>query len=133
MCNLCVDVVNGVWGNFPVGRNFRTPDASRGKDFEIAHVEDDRIIIAPQNIIIYREAFVRAIHYLRVHNHDINNPCEVRSNNDYNLAGPLCRASREANQNVRCINYVLPILSILGIVGIDENRPNTTWLIIEMQ
>jgi hypothetical protein len=129
MCNICEQKIEDVWTQIAIGQEFRTPDLLIGKYFQISNVEVNRIIIIPQNLSISRKAFERAIHYLRSHNHSIDNPCEIRSNNDSNLAGPLCIESRNINNNVRCINYILPILKTYGVVGIDGGRPNKTWVI----
>lgn len=129
MCNICEQQIEDVWSFMAIGQNFRTPDLQRGNNFHIANVEDNRIAIMPQNVSIYRDAFKRAIHYLRAHEYYADNPCEIRSNNDSNLSGPLCKESREGNENVRCINYILPILRTCGIVEIDGRRPNKTWLL----
>lgn len=130
MCNLCVEIVNRIWNNLIVGQMFRTPDLYIGKNYQITAIENNKISIAPQNIKIARESFEKAIHYLKTNEHYVNNPCEIRSNNDRYKAGPLCIASRDANQNVRCINYIVPILQAHRIVEIDSNRPNKTWLIL---
>jgi len=128
MCNICEQQIEDMWGLLTIGQDFRTPDLQRGNNFHISNVEDTGITIMPQNISISRDAFKKAIHYLRSHEHYADNPCEIRSNNDSNLSGPLCKESREVNKNVRCINYILPILKKYGIVEIDGRRPNKTWL-----
>jgi hypothetical protein len=129
MCHICENIINEVWRNISVGQRFRTPDLFKGVDFSIQLKNKDSISIVPQKISISRTAFLKAIHYLRVENHDIDNPCEIRSSNDRKNSGPLCVAARDEKNNVRCINYILPILQKNVIVGINPVRPNTTWLL----
>jgi hypothetical protein len=129
MCNLCEDIVNAIWQNIATGQTFRTPDSTRSKTYRISGLEDNHIYITPQKIEISRESFEKAIHYLKTNEHYANNPCEIRSNNDSSIAGPLCRASRGFNHNVRCINYVLPILKAHGIVEINGSSANKTWVL----
>jgi hypothetical protein len=130
MCHQCEATIRIVWGHLSVGQEYQTPDNRRGADFWIAQLTADRIRIRPQGIAVHREAFLATLHYLFENEHLEGNRCDIRSNNDpaAGLAGPLCRAARRRNTNVRCINYVLPILSEAGFVGIDGRRPNRTWL-----
>jgi len=95
----------------------------------ITQLNANQIEISPQNITVSRAALAEAVHYLRAHNHYAQNPCQIRSNNTPRLSGPLCSASRGVNANVRCINYILPLLSAADVVGISGQRPNTTWLL----
>lgn len=84
---------------------------------------------------IRRAAFEAVLLYLLEHgHHSTGRPCEIRSNQTYESAGPLCRAARDANQpnsgGTMVITYVLPILKAMGLVEIDhESRPGTTWAI----
>ncbi len=128
MCQSCQVHVDGVWQHLLIGNAFRTPDADRGKPFTIADVQARLIRIDPQRISISRTAFAAVLHYLRTNQHSsAARRCEIRSSNDPQLAGPLCQAARAGNADVRCINYILPILQSLGIVEVDSSRPNSTW------
>lgn len=129
MCQVCENIINEVWKKISVGQRFRTPDLYKGADFTIKSKDKSSINIFPQNISISKAAFLKTIHYLRIENHDIDNPCEIRSSNDRKISGPLCVTARDENNNVRCINYILPILQKNVIVGINPIRPNTTWLL----
>ena len=129
MCNDCERKIDEVWRELRSGQTFRTPDFLRGVNFFLNHINNDYWIINPQNIQISKEAFINTFHYLKSNDHYENNPCEIRSSNNPENAGPLCRTARRVNNNVRCINYILPILAEYEIVGINSNRPNKTWLL----
>lgn len=129
LCDFCNNIVNAVWRKIAVGQTFRTPDLYRGKDFKIDKIDRDRLTILPQSVTISKSAFIAAIHYLKVKQHDMDSPCEIRSSNNQASAGPLCLAVRSQNTGVRCVNYVLPILQKKQIVGINPVRPNSTWLL----
>jgi len=129
MCERCQKIMNKVWPKLKIGRPYRTPDLYKGKDFYIEKKSSQKIKIAPQNISITKESFLAALHFLIQNEHYFKNQCEICSSNSRKTAGPLCRASRDKNSNVRCINYILPILQNSQIVGIDPVRPNKTWLI----
>lgn len=128
MCRSCDVTIDGVWTHLAAGKEYSTPDGIAPARFSVSRLDASAIRIKPQGIAIRREAFSAALHYLREYRHDQHNPCEIRSNNDPALAGPLCSAARMKNANVRCINYVLPILAALGIVSTGPARPNTAWI-----
>jgi hypothetical protein len=128
MYDFCNQATEATWNRLAVDQQYQTPDTRSGVDFRIIELVNDHIGIAPQNIVIQRAALFAAVHHLYATNHYAHNPCRVQSNNDPLLSGPLCRVSRDANNNVRCINYILPLLSAGGVVDINGNRPNTTWL-----
>ena len=129
MCNLCDHEIGEIWNNLLPNQIFRTPDTQKGVDFYLERIENDQLTINPQNTSISKAAFAVTLHYLRANRHDEHNPCEIRSSNDPASAGPLCLTARGANNNIRCINYILPILAQHHIVGINPRRPNTTWLL----
>lgn len=129
MCDFCSKITDAAWRNIAVGQRYRTPDLYRGIDFTIEEKTQERLIISPQKVSISKLAFAATIHYLRLHQHDMDSPCEIRSSNDKATAGPLCLAARAENDGVRCVNYVLPILQKNAVVGVDPIRPNTTWLL----
>ena len=114
-----------------VGKRFKTPDRSRGVEFDLKQVRPDRVVIetgqGPTRVPITLAAFVAAFEYLLKNGHDRNHPINVRAHNDPQLAGPLCRAARAKNSDIRCINYILPILAAMGYVGVDGHRPNRSW------
>ena len=130
MCITCVGVISGVWARLIGGSSYQTPDSIKPANFQITDIRPDAIHIQPQNIDVLRISFVDALHYLRDNGNTILNPCKIDSNDDPNKSGLLCLAARLNNShNRRCINYILPILKSLGIVGINSSRPNTTWYI----
>jgi hypothetical protein len=129
MCQQCRKLLQRAWHQMANGQRFRTPDAAKGVQFQISNIHHNYLIITPQNIVITKGAFEAALHYLHYHNHYQGNQCEIRSNNNYNNAGPLCQAARDMNTHRRrCINYILPVLRQHGIVAINSRRPNTTWI-----
>jgi len=125
----CEKIINKIWSKLEAGKRYRTPDLYKGKDFYIEEITGRGLNIVPQNISITKEAFLSALHYLIQNEHYFRNQCEIRSSNSRITAGPLCLTSRDDNSNVRCINYILPILQAFQIVGIDPVRPNKTWVI----
>jgi len=129
LCEFCDSIVEAVWLNLLVDQEYRTPDRHRGVDFIISDINIDSLKILPQAVTIKKAAFSSAIHYLRIHHHDMDLPCEIRSSTDRASAGPLCLAARSENYGVRCINYILPILHMSGVVGINPSQPNKAWLL----
>ena len=129
MCVQCNPLIERAWDRLAVGQQYRTPDATVGVAFLITNLEADRIEIMPQNVTVTRAALGAAVHYLFTNNHYGSAPCQIRSNNDPEQSGPLCAASRIANNDVRCINYILPLLAAAAVVGINDQRPNSTWLL----
>ncbi|MFC1817144.1 hypothetical protein ACFL0M_14685 [Thermodesulfobacteriota bacterium] len=120
--------INRVWAKLKKGNTFRTPDNLRGTNFSIALIQADRILIDPQKIFIHRKAFIAALDYLFSNKNNVINKCEIKSNNDSEKAGPLCRASRKENHNIRCINYIIPILKANKLIDYSSDRPNKVWL-----
>ncbi len=104
MCEICEKRVSQIWPEIPEGTQYRTPDLHRGKVFNIGKKSPRNIQIIPQNVLIMKDSFVAAIHYLLQNEHYVNNPCEIRSSNSKKNAGPLCVVSRSKNSNVCCIN-----------------------------
>ncbi len=125
----CEKEINEIWEKLNEGDTFRTPDDLKGVYYTINQKGTDKIQILPQKVTIQRKAFVEALYFLVLNNHYEKNKCEIRSNNDKEMAGPLCLASRNANNNVRCINYIIPILKKYGLVEFSGKRPNKVWII----
>ena len=125
---VCEAAINQIWQRLEIGRRYQTPDNIKHAEFEIADINDQRILIAPQNIHINRRAFVATLDFLRSNNHSEDNPCIIGSSNDPKSSGELCTVSRSKNDNVRCINYILPILEEFKVVTTDGSRPNRVWL-----
>ena len=129
MCDHCDKIITEIWPKLEPGKRYRTPDLYKGKDFYIEEKTSQGLKIVPQNVSVTREAFLSTLHYLIQNEHNFKNQCEIRSSNSRKTAGPLCLAARDKNSNVRCINYILPILQGFQIVDIDPVAPNKTWLI----
>lgn len=128
MCNPCAQKLEETFRRMAVGQNFQTPDALLGRPFTIDMISPISVHIIPQNITISRAAFFEALHYLHSNGHISSNPCSIESSNEPNASGPLCQASRAQNGNVRCINYILPILENCNFVSINSQRQNSVWL-----
>jgi hypothetical protein len=129
MCVSCEIRIADIWLRLRRGQVYRTPDYQNSARFVIDQLLVQSIVIAPQNVQIARAAFVDTLHYLRENDHHTSNPCAVGANLDPEQDGPLCRAARGQNNGVQCISYILPILQNHGLVGIDCDRPNKTWLV----
>jgi hypothetical protein len=120
-----------VWPTIGSLTRLETPDDAVGRGFKIANFGQEAVRIeteAGSPITIQRVAFLEALRYLLKHGHDTEHPCEIRSNQVAEQAGPLCAATREVNGNTRVINYIVPILVEVGLLGVSGTRPNTTWL-----
>ncbi|NOY60424.1 MAG: hypothetical protein GXO75_16050 [Calditrichaeota bacterium] len=132
VCKSCELHIQGLWKHLPVDDKLRTPDEHKGVFFQIDDIDANSLRIQTEGgstVLIQKTAFVAALHHLRLNRHDSGNKCEIRSSNNPADSGPLCAASREHNDGVRCINYILPILAFHGIVSIDGTRPNRTWIV----
>lgn len=115
-----------------INQPFTTPDMFFGSPFRIDGVAQGeiRIILSSGGVLaIHRQAFFEANNYLQANNHDMSNPVNLGSSNSVIDSGPLCLATRAANNNVRCINYIIPILAFLGAAGFSGARPNTCWYV----
>lgn len=120
------------WQTLPADEVLKTPDARVGSRFTVTAISSAAISIETDGgtpIVLHREAFAEVLWYLLDHGHYVGNPCPIGSDKDIEAAGPLCVAARQANGgNVMVIPYILPILARMGLVEIDGNRPNTSWL-----
>lgn len=124
--------IDHVWPQIANLRGLTTPDAAVGRPFFIRSVTSTEVQItteAGSPLTIQRAAFLAAIRYLVVNGHDSTNPCDIRSNQHAENSGPLCTATRRVNSNTRVINYIVPILTAVGILGFIGTRPNKTWLV----
>jgi hypothetical protein len=82
-------------------------------------------------MVLLKAALESALKYLHQHAHDAANPCIIKSNNDPEVAGPICLATRvhlSGTYGPRNVTYVLPILQALGVVEINTKRPASVWL-----
>jgi hypothetical protein len=112
------------------GETLSTPSGT--SSFKIVAIGESSITIKTNQgtpIVIRKNAFLQAIKYLVINGHfDSKKHCEIRSNKDYKLAGPLCQFVREPNETMT-ITYILPILKFFGFVELaNVNGLNSTWL-----
>lgn len=120
------------WNRIQKDQNLRTPDQQVGVDFSVFEQNNTGITIRTSGnteIPISRAAFAEALAYLIREGHlDGNRRCEIGSKHDD--PGPLSLAVSAANgrPNQVVVTYALPILERMGLVAIDGNRPNATWL-----
>ena len=131
--NLINAALGNCWGNLHTNDTFVTPDKALGSPFSIESIDNNSVVIKTDGntkIDINRQAFIAVVRYLIENKHSVQKPCAIGSNKTIGDAGPLCVTARNANgQNIMIINYLLPLLSRMGLVDIDGNRPNKTWLI----
>lgn len=125
------DVLSSRWSTLRPGQIIQTP--SQRKSFQILSISARNITIKTEGetkIEINRAALLAALDYLRHNKHIVANKVKIGSNKVYNQAGPLCRATRDANGvNIMVSTYVIPLLAETGLVGIDCCRPNKTWFV----
>lgn len=120
--------IDAIWHLIGDGQRY-APHGVSDIDFEILHETDRPFVrIVPHDIRIARAAFVVALQFLIENGHDRLSPCEVVSDEDLRRTGLLCRATRDANGGVRCIDYILPILARRRIVAIEVAACRTAWL-----
>lgn len=125
------DVLSSRWNALHRGQILSTP--SQRKSFEISSITLKRITVKTEGeteIDINRGALLAALAYLKENEHTVSNKVKIGSNKVYELASPLCRATRDANgANIMVSTYVIPMLAEMGFVRIDCSRPNRTWLV----
>jgi hypothetical protein len=124
------DKINKALDALNIGSIFNTPDNIRSVSFSIAGIDPGSISIILNSgnpLTVTRQAFFAANDFLINNNHNSNNPALIGSSNEDDESGPLCLATKEKNSNVRCINYIVPILTQIGAVGFSGNNPNTCW------
>jgi len=128
---LIITALDAVWSQICEPRKLSTPDASTGRSFSVVNSDQSYVSISTEGgsaMHIQREAFLAALRYLASHQHNQNNPCEIRSNQIAKEAGPLCQATRAVNSGTRVINYIIPMLAVTGLVEVRSCRPNAVWL-----
>jgi hypothetical protein len=114
------------WNTFPNTQQLPLPSQAGFFDVTKRGTTAMDVTTAGQNSVkVPREAFVGALAYLIKGGYVKGNPCEIR--NKYDNPGPLAQAG--AVNGTQMIQYVLPILKAMGLVEINSDRPNTTWLV----
>ena len=121
-----------IWPSIAALTGLKTPDDEVGRSFAIANHSENFVVICTEEgskIKINREAFAEALLYLIEYKHGSSNPCEIRSSQILDKAGPLCKATRTLNGGTRVISYIVPILVSVGFLGVSGVRPNAVWLV----
>jgi hypothetical protein len=132
MCTIIEEAISSKLQGLLVGLNLRTPDNAVGVPFSVIANNVDNVEVqlnSGNSMNICHSALFTTMLFLIRNGHDLLHPVNIESNDNPVLSGPLCTASRLQNNNIRCINYVLPILSHFGYVGISGTRPNSCWYI----
>lgn len=118
--------LDGIWERIAETCKDKLNTPSDGSSFTVADVRPDKIVItlgSEKSLSVDREFFEGALRYLLAHGHHDKAPCEIRSNKNYDEAGPLCRAARREGNGQMNITYVLPILKEMGLV---DTRPRNS-------
>ena len=122
---------NDFWEGIAQDIPLRTPDKGRTASFTVTRRNATGLEVRTNKgntVRIRREAFCAVLRHLARDHHGLERPCVVASS--YDVPGFLGFAAKQANDNAAVvITYILPILQDAGIVGIDGNRPNRTWLL----
>ncbi|VVP39185.1 hypothetical protein PS850_04811 [Pseudomonas fluorescens] len=131
MKQLAAQTVSSLWPMMGELGPLRTP--SQSASFNVGSVTPERVKVSvgKTGLVVPKAAFEAALEYLHANDHHAGNPCVIESDNDYEKAGPLCKAARllpSGSYGQRNITYVLPILEQLGVVGISPKRPTSVWL-----
>jgi hypothetical protein len=128
--NLINAALDKKWPDLHIGMQLDTP-SGRSK-FTVSQLIPDQATIQTGGgnpIVIKRDAFFKALKYLVANGHvESSSHCKIRSNKDYDAAGPLCQAVRSANGTMT-ITYILPMLKAMGLVEIAQiDGLDSTWL-----
>ncbi|WP_168232074.1 hypothetical protein [Pseudomonas veronii] len=131
MTQLAAQTVLSGWAMLGDLGTLQTP--SRRSEFIIDSVTLDRVKVAvgDTTLVIPKGAFEAVLEYLHLNDHHAGNPCAIKSDNDPEKSGPLCKVSRKlptGTYGPRNITYVLPILERLGVVEISPKLPTAVWL-----
>jgi hypothetical protein len=125
------EVVDRFLQHISVGNQFLTPDFHRGRVFTVAEIGPTSYFVrtqSEQTLLEINFDNVRiAYQFLLDSTVGPNNPIAIRSSDDPDNSGPLCLATRQGPRRV--INYILPVLADMGLVGLNgQTQPNTVWL-----
>jgi hypothetical protein len=124
--------LSNCWSKLNVGDFFQSPSGK--SNFSISKKNENEIQVkigseGDSYLTIAKSAFLEALKYLIKNSHfNEDNHCEIKSNNKYEKAGPLCQCVRLQTEP-RKITYILPILKFFGFVELaNVNGLNSTWL-----
>lgn len=131
MKQLAAQTVSSLWSMMGELGPLQTP--SQSASFIVGSVTPERVKVSvgKTGLVVPKAAFEAALEYLHTNGHHAGNPCVIKSDNDHEKAGPLCKAARQLPSGTfgpRNITYVLPILQQLGVVEISPKRPTAVWL-----
>lgn len=138
VCACCDVTVDGVWWRLsqigPVDPRgvfdaLGAPEATRRPRFNIGEIRGTTLRIDPNNVKISKAAFAGALHYLRAHRHDEAHPCIIGPDQGPQGHEGLAPSSRALNGGISCISFVLPILAVVGIVGLSGPQPASAWVL----
>jgi len=122
---------NAFWDGIAQDKPLKTPDKGRTASFTVIRRSDSSLEVRTHKgntVRIRREAFGAVLRHLAQEHHGAERPCIVASSQ--HRPGFLGFAAKQANDNAAVvITYILPILQDAGLVEIDGNRPNRTWLL----
>jgi len=122
---------NAFWDGIAQDKPLKTPDKGRTASFTVIRRSDSGLEVRTHKgntVRIRREAFGAVLRHLAQEHHGAERPCIVASSQ--HRPGFLGFAAKQANDNAAVvITYILPILQDAGLVEIDGNRPNRTWLL----
>jgi len=124
--------LNAAWLKICEPRKLSTPDKTAGKSFSVVSSDQNSVEImtnGDSKILIQRAAILAALRYLIQHQHNQNNPCEIRSDQNLEKAGELCKITSEKNSGTLVITYIVPMLASAGLANFSGDRPNKVWLV----
>lgn len=124
-------IVDSRWQALSPGMFDYTPDENRGSTFSVETVDDGGLVVlANMNtpVRIERAAFVAAVQVLLDSAATERMPIRVGSSNEADNSLDLCMGTKAVCNGVRVINYIVPLLLRMGVVGVGHQRPNTVWL-----
>ena len=125
------DIVDKNWDKLVVGLYDFTPDEVRASTFTVERIDQNEVtVLANLNspISIPKSTFVYVVQVLQDRNSKERNPLRIGSSNDNVNSLELCLGAKAHCNGTRAINYIVPLLQRMGIVGIGHARPNTVWL-----
>jgi hypothetical protein len=113
-----------------VEASYTTPDQQSGADFKVVGSDEFTIHTQTKNgskVCLKRESFIAAVSFLLQNGHiSCESACQIGARiDDPSL---LDNATRVHSGGTMVISYILPMLSKIGIIGINGGRPNSTWI-----
>lgn len=126
------ELIESNWQKITAGVFEPTPDESRASTFIVEAIDGTGLtILANMNapIRIGRDAFIEVISILLQSGATTEaNSLRIGSSNNASNSLGLCLDTKALCGGTRVINYIVPLLSRMGLVRIGHQRPNTVWL-----